>query len=134
MSAVWSHPKIWIGSGENLRQFCRLRVFLRLMDQGHRGPITDCAMRSHFVVLNTPIFHLLSCLVQIHEPVLPETFETDGCIEAFDIGVVSRLAWPTEVQHHTVGVGLEIELLRGKLTALVDADCAWQPEPVACFI
>jgi hypothetical protein len=92
------------------------------MDQGHRGPVTDCAMWSHLVVLDTPIFHLLACFVQIHEPVLPKTFESDGCIEAFGVGIVGWLTWPTEIQRDAVGVGPEIELLRGKLAALVDAD------------
>lgn len=61
------------------------------MDQGQRRPITDCAMRSHFVVFGAPFFNLLADVVQIQEPVAAETLEPDGGVEAFRVGVVGRL-------------------------------------------
>src|SRR5262252_2991964 len=42
------------------------------MDQGQRGPVTNCAMGSHFVVLCTPFFNLFAGVVQIEEPMLAE--------------------------------------------------------------
>ena len=68
------------------------------MDQGQRGPVTNCAMGSHFVVLCTPFFNLFAGVVQIEEPMLAEALEPDRGVEAFHVGIVGRLAWAAEVQ------------------------------------
>jgi hypothetical protein len=44
------------------------------------------------------IFNLFPGVVQIQEPMPAETFEPHRRVEAFDLGVVSRPAWPAEVQ------------------------------------
>jgi hypothetical protein len=62
------------------------------MDHGYRCPVTDCAMRSRFVVEPSPIFGLFPGVVQIEEPVLPEAFEPDAGVEAFRERVIGRLA------------------------------------------
>jgi hypothetical protein len=41
----------------------RFDVLSRRMDQGQRRPVTNCAMRSHFVVLGTPFFNLFAGVV-----------------------------------------------------------------------
>jgi hypothetical protein len=80
-------------------------VLSRQMDQGQRGPVTNCAMGSHFVVLCTPFFNLFAGVVQIEEPMLAEALEPDRGVEAFHVGIVGRLAWAAEVQRDAVRIG-----------------------------
>ena len=40
--------------------------------------VTDCAMRSHFVVLSSPFFDFFTGVVLIQEPVPAETFQSHG--------------------------------------------------------
>jgi hypothetical protein len=58
------------------------------MDQGNWRLVTDCAMRSHFIVLSTPLFRLGAGVVQIQEPMPAKTLEPDAGVEVLDVGVV----------------------------------------------
>ena len=60
---VWTHPKSWTASAKNLRPCGRLSRLPRLMDQGQRRPMTNCAMRSHSVVFDPPFFNLFAGVV-----------------------------------------------------------------------
>jgi len=60
------------------------------------------------------------------EALLPES-----AIEALDLGVVRRLAWPTEVQFHSTLIGPSIHDLGNELAAIVDLDRRWQ-SPIGC--
>lgn len=79
-------------------------------------------MWSHCVVLPAPIFDLLPCIGEVHEPVLATAFHPYDGVEALGIGVVRRLAGTAEVQDDSIAVGPEIEFLRGKLRALIHPD------------
>lgn len=41
-----------------------------------------------------------------------ETLRPQAPVESFDVGVVGRLAWPTEVQRDAFGVGSQVEITR----------------------
>jgi len=60
------------------------------MDQGHRRPITNCAI------------NLFLGIIQIQEPMPSKALEPDRRIEAFRICVVGRLPWSAEVQRDPV--------------------------------
>src|SRR3974390_1920296 len=104
------------------------------MDQGHRSPITDCAMRSHFVVLSSPFFDLFTGVVQIQEPVPAETFQSHGGVEALHISIVGRLAWPAEVERDPVRLSPSVPLPRSELATLIDTDRRRQPIVTACLV
>lgn len=62
---------------------------------------------------------------------LPEAFHADDGVVALGVCIIRRFAGPAEVEHDTVAIGPEIELLRGELAALVDADRFGMPVPPA---
>jgi len=85
------------------------------------------AMRQRFEILQrrqSSIF--FPCVVQIHEPVLAETFQANAGVESFRASIVERLIGTAEVQRGAVGVGPEIKFLRRERATLVDPDRMWQ--------
>ena len=43
-----------------------------------------------------------------------EALRPEAPVERFDVGVVGRLAWPTEVQRNAFGVGPKVEITLGQ--------------------
>jgi len=63
-----------------------------------RHEIADRAVRSDLVVALTPSLAFSARFVEAEEPVHVQTFSAELAVQAFDEGVVRRLAGPTEVE------------------------------------
>ena len=66
-------------------------------------------VRAHLVVVSTPSLAFSSRLVEAEEPVGVQALRTELAVQAFDEGVVGRLAGPAEVERDTAHKGPEIE-------------------------
>ena len=88
----------------------------------HRRFIADRAVRTHLVVVSTPSLAFSTCFVEAQEPVGIQAFGSELAVERLDEGIVSRFAWPTEVECHAFHVRPQIELLAHELGTVVDAD------------
>jgi hypothetical protein len=51
-----------------------------------------------------PVFNDLQRIVQAYEPILIQAFASELSVEAFNEGILNRLAWFDEVQRHAVRV------------------------------
>src|SRR5688572_28476261 len=87
----------------------------------HRRFVADRAVRTHLVVVSTPSLAFSTCLVEAQEPVGVQTFGSELAVERFDEGIVSRLAWPTEVECYAFHVRPQVEILAHELGTVVDA-------------
>jgi hypothetical protein len=58
--------------------------------------ITERTVRPFGLVLDTPSFNQASCMAQRDKPVLIQEFVTEAPVEAFDVRILYRLAWPDE--------------------------------------
>ena len=88
----------------------------------HRRFIADRAVRTHLIVVSTPSLAFSTCFVEAQEPVGVQAFGSELAVERLDEGVVSRFAWPTEVECHAFHVRPQIEVLAHELGTVVDAD------------
>ena len=75
-------------------------------------------MRSDLVEVRPPRLDLAPGVVQRQEPVCVQAFITQTAVEAFDEGIVGRLARPAEVQRDAVDVGPMVERPTGKFGAI----------------
>ena len=87
-----------------------------------RYSVVDRAVRSNFVVVSTPSLAFSLRLVEAQEPVGVQTFNPELAVEAFDVGIIGRLARPTEVESDVVHEGPEIEFLADELWSVVETD------------
>ncbi len=87
-SGHWSLPRTWTGLCKTLRLSAGSERQLGAGYQCHRRLITDCAMRSHLVVVDAPAFHLRPSVVQIQKPVLVEALGSEPRIERLGTSVV----------------------------------------------
>src|SRR5258707_173230 len=79
-------------------------------------------MRPDFVVVPPPKLDLLLRVGEIDKPVGIEALVSKLAVEAFDVAVLGRLAWPDEVQLHAPLEGPGIERLGDELRTVVDAN------------
>ena len=64
----------------------------------------EARVRSVGVVVDPPFFDNLACLAEVREQVLVEALVTQSAVEAFDKSIVSGLAWPAELELHTMTI------------------------------
>src|SRR4051812_3218379 len=88
----------------------------------YRRSVADRTVRTHLVVVSMPSLAFYTRLVEAEEPVRVQALRSELAVERFDERVVSRLAWPAEVERHAFDVGPEVELLADKLGSVIDAD------------
>src|SRR5476651_1339006 len=93
-------------------------------EHDHRRPLTDCAVRSHIVVVLAPKLDLCAGVVKVQEPMLVQAFNANASVKAFDEGIVRRFAGPAEVQDDTVRIGPQVELARGELATVVHSNAS----------
>jgi len=87
-----------------------------------RRQVSQRTVWAHPVVIDPPTFDGLSCVVQVQEPVLVQTFLAELSMEALDVPVFHRPAWRDEVQRDFVFIGPLVERLGSELRAIVDDD------------
>ena len=55
------------------------------------------AMRPFVIVIVTPALQFFACVCQIEKDLAVETFVAEAAIEALDIAILDRPAWPNEI-------------------------------------
>jgi len=73
------------------------------------------------IIVSTPILHLCPRVVKAHEPVSVQALGAELAIKTLDVAVVSRLAWPREVEHEIAKQALApagMMITRIKVTAV----------------
>src|SRR5690554_4539244 len=83
-------------------------------------------MRTDFVVMNSPVIDSPAGLGEIPEPVEVQTLISEFPVEAFNEGILGRLARLDEMQMEPGPLAPEEHLLPGKLRAIVADDRPWQ--------
>lgn len=76
-------------------------MFLPVFD---RGQVIQRTMRTDMIVVLPPRFNRLSCILQIVEDGLVQTFLSETPVEALVECILKRLAWPDELQRDTVAI------------------------------
>ena len=88
----------------------------------YRRFVADRAVWAHLIVVSTPSLAFSTCFVEAQEPVGVQAFGSELAVERLDEGVVSRFAWPTEVERNALQIGPQVELPADELRAVVDTD------------
>ena len=94
-----------------------------------RRPVLQAAVRPGVVVLIPPRAQAPRRASEADDPVLGEALSPPRGVERFDMGVVGRLPWPTEVQGDVIPVCPVVERLRGELRPIVNGDHGRQAAP-----
>ena len=92
------------------------------MHERNRHSVAHRAVWPELVIVSTPILHLCPRDVKGHEPVSVQALGAELAIKTLDVAVVSRLAWPGEVEHDTLVIGPKIKVSRDELAAVIDAN------------
>lgn len=79
-------------------------------------------MGTRFIIVLSPLLNLGLGVVERQEPVGIYALLSESAIEAFDLGVVLRLAGPAEVQLHRTFIRPFAHDLENELAAIVDLD------------
>ena len=82
-------------------------------------------MRSDFVIIPTPVLDGVPGMFQTYKPIDVQAFIPQPAIEAFNEGVLDRLAWANEVQFDASLVSPLIQRLTSKFRTIVDGDDFW---------
>ena len=88
-------------------------------------------MRPLRVVFDPPGFDDPPDLRHRDEPVLVQALVPEPAIEALDVGVLVRLAWPDERQLHAGFVSPAVEHLAVELRTMIHRDGSEQPADVS---
>jgi hypothetical protein len=79
-------------------------------------------MGSLGVIVLLPFGDDLSGMGQALEPVEVKTFVAESSVEAFDVGILGRLARFDKIEGDLVGVGPGVERVAGEFRSIVDHD------------
>ena len=79
-------------------------------------------MGANFIVVSTPLLHLGTGVVKVHEPVRVQALGPELAVEGLDEGIVGGLAGPAEVQDDALLIGPQIKVPRDELGALIHPD------------
>lgn len=88
----------------------------------YRRFVADRTVWTHLIVVSAPSLAFCARFVEAQEPVGVQAFGPELAVEAFDEGVVGRLARPGEVERDALHVRPQIKLLAHKLRSVVDTN------------
>ena len=87
--------------------------------------VADRAVRSDLVVVSTPSLAFLARLVEAEEPAGVQALGAELAVQAFDEGIVGRLARSAEVEGNAAHEGPQIKLLANEFRPVIEPDRLW---------
>ncbi len=74
------------------------------------------------VVVDPPVFDDFACFTDAREPVLVQAFLSEPAIEAFDVGILGRLAGINEVQLNALVISPRIKRPTAQFRAITPSE------------
>ena len=93
-----------------------------------RDFVADGAVGPVLVVEPAPSLHPFARIREVQETMRRQALLAELRVERLDERVVRRLSRPREVERDAVSVGLETEVARDELTAVVHPDRLWMAD------
>jgi hypothetical protein len=81
--------------------------------------ISERAVGSNLIVIDSPILDLPPSIIEVREPVLVETFFPDTAVEALQKRILSRLPGLDEMKLDVILVRPDIQRTTGKFRAII---------------
>jgi len=99
-----------------------MAVFPCLAGEFSRRRPLQCGVGAALIIILAPGVDFVDGVFKRQEPMGVQTFLSEPSVEAFDLGVVGRRPWSTEVEFDSMFIRPSIHRLRNKFAAIIDLD------------